>query len=53
MRNAGLILTLMVVFSTVSAECYTNARGRYACGNGREAGEYNTQTGKAWKSEKN
>jgi hypothetical protein len=53
MRIALIILTLMVVSSTVSAECYTNARGRYVCGNGQEAGGYNAKTGNAWKSEKN
>jgi hypothetical protein len=39
--------------SSASAECYTNARGRYVCGNGQEAGGYNAKTGNAWKSEKN
>jgi len=58
MRIAMITLTLMVVSSmgvssTVSAECYTNARGRYVCGNGQEAGGYNAKTGNAWKSEKN
>ena len=58
MRIAMITLTLMVVSSIgissiVSAECYTNARGRYVCGNGQEAGGYNAKTGNAWKSERN
>jgi hypothetical protein len=58
MRIAMITLTLMVVSSmgvssTVFAECYTNARGRYVCGNGQEAGGYNAKTGNAWKSERN
>jgi hypothetical protein len=58
MRIAMITLTLMVVFSmgvssTVFAECYTNARGRYVCGNGQEAGGNNAKTGNAWKSERN
>lgn len=53
MRIAAIILTLMAFSSTVSAECYTNARGRYVCSNGQEAGGYNSRTGNAWKSEKN
>ena len=41
MRIAMITLTLMVVSSigvssTASAECYTNARGRYVCGKGRK-----------------
>ena len=43
MRIAAIILTLMVVSSTASAECYTNARGRVVCNNGQEAGGYNAR----------
>jgi hypothetical protein len=53
MRIAVIILTLVVFASSASAECYTNARGRYVCSNGQEAGGYNANTGNAWKSEKN
>jgi hypothetical protein len=53
MRIAAIILMLLVVSSTVSAECYKNARGRTVCSNGQEAGGYNSKTGNAWKSEKN
>jgi hypothetical protein len=53
MRIATIILTLMVFSSSASAECYTNARGRYVCGDGQEAGGYNAKTGNAWKSHKN
>jgi hypothetical protein len=53
MRIAAIILTLMVVSSTASAECYTNARGRVVCNNGQEAGGYNAKTGNAWKSQRN
>ena len=53
MRIALIILTLIVLASSTIAECYTNARGRYVCGNGEEAGRYNAKTGNAWKSEKN
>jgi len=53
MRIALIILTLMVFSPSAFAECYTNARGRNVCGNGQEAGGYNTRTGNAWKSERN
>ena len=53
MRIAAIILTLMVLSTSAFAECYTNARGRYVCNNGQEAGGYNTKTGNAWKSQKN
>jgi hypothetical protein len=53
MRIAAIILTVMTFSSTVSAECYTNARDRYVCNNGQETGGYNSRTGNAWKSEKN
>jgi hypothetical protein len=53
MRIAAIILMLMAVCSTVSADCHKNARGRTVCGNGQEAGGYNAKTGNAWKSEKN
>jgi hypothetical protein len=48
-----IILALTVSSSTASAECYTNARGRYVCNNGQAAEEYNAKTGNAWKSDKN
>ena len=48
-----LTLTLMVLSSSVFAECVKNARGRTVCSNGEEAGGYNAKTGNAWKSEKN
>jgi hypothetical protein len=38
MRIAMIILALMMFSASASAECYTNARGRYVCGNGQEAG---------------
>jgi hypothetical protein len=50
---AMMLLTFIVFSSTVSAECYTNARGRYVCNNGQVAGGYNAKTGNAWKSQKN
>ncbi len=53
MRIAAIILMLMAVSSTVSADCHKNARGRTVCNNGQEAGGYNAKTGNAWKSEKN
>jgi hypothetical protein len=53
MRIALIILTLMVFSPSAFAECYTNARGRYVCGNGQETGGYNARTGNAWKSERN
>jgi hypothetical protein len=53
MRVAVIILTLMVFASSASAECHTNAHGRYVCSNGHEAGGYNAKTGNAWRSEKN
>ena len=52
MRIVAIILTVMAFSSTVSAKCYTNARGRHVCNNGQEAGGYNSRTGKAWKSDK-
>ena len=53
MRIAAAVLMLIVACSPVSAECHTNARGRYVCSNGQQAGSYNSRTGRAWKSEKN
>jgi hypothetical protein len=46
MRVAAIITILMVVSSTVSAECYKNARGRTVCSNGQKAGGYNAKTGR-------
>jgi hypothetical protein len=53
MRIAAAVLMLIVACSTVSAECYTNARGRYVCSNEQAAGGYSSRAGRAWKSEKN
>ena len=53
MRIAAIILTLMVFSTSAFAKCTTNAYGRVVCGNGEQAGGYNSNTGNAWKSEKN
>ena len=47
------MLICLVFCSNTFAECTTNARGRNVCNNGQEAGGYNSNTGTAWKSEKN
>jgi hypothetical protein len=55
-RSIALILILISsigISSNASASCYTNQYGRVVCGNGEEAGGYNSRTGRAWKSEKN
>ena len=49
----ALTLTLMVLSSSAFAECTTNPYGRVVCGNGEQEGGYNSNTGKAWKSERN
>jgi len=53
MRIALIILTLMLFSSSAFANCVTNERGRVVCSNGSEAGGYNANTGKAWKSSRN
>jgi len=53
MRITIIILTLMLFSSGAFANCVTNERGRIVCGNGEDAGGYNSRTGTAWKSTKN
>ena len=48
-----MILTSMVFSSSGFASRTTNAYGRVVCGNGEQAGGYNPNTGKSWKSERN
>jgi hypothetical protein len=43
----------MVFSSSAFATCYTNSYGHVVCNNGEHAGEYNSNTGNAWKSERN
>jgi hypothetical protein len=55
-RSIALILILISsigISSNASASCYTNQYGHVVCGNGEEAGGYNSRTGRARKSEKN
>lgn len=53
MRFVAIVLILMVWCSNAFTECTVNQYGRTVCGNGEQAGGYNPNTGKAWKSEKN
>ena len=53
MRILLIIMTLAMISTSASAECYKNSYGRTVCSNGEEAGGYNSRTGNAWKSEKN
>ena len=53
MRIPLIILTLILFSSSAFANCVTNQRGQVVCGNGNEAGGYNSKTGNAWKSERN
>ena len=53
MRILMILVIVMVFSSNALAECTTNARGRTVCRNGEQAGGVNTNTGTAWKSEKN
>jgi hypothetical protein len=48
-----IVLALMLFSSSLYAKCYTNARGQVVCSNGQTAGGYNSNTGTAWKSERN
>jgi hypothetical protein len=47
----SLIIALLLAPSIASAECVRLPSGRLECGNGAQAGGYNPNTGKAWKSE--
>jgi hypothetical protein len=47
-----VILACVVLSSSAFAECRTSATGRTVCDNGQKAGGYNSNTGTAWKSEK-
>ena len=51
MRIAVILLILMVVSLSAFANCYTTSHGQVECGNGEQAGGYNSNTGTAWKSE--
>ena len=53
MRIFLVAFTVMVFSSSAFANCVTNERGRVVCGNGSEAGGYNSRTGTAWKSTRN
>jgi hypothetical protein len=53
MRVILIILTLTMLSTSAYAECYQNSYGRTECNNGEQAGGYNSNTGNAWKSEKN
>jgi hypothetical protein len=53
MRIPLIILTLVLFSSSAFANCVTNERGQVVCSNGYEAGGYNANTGRAWKSERN
>jgi hypothetical protein len=53
MRILLIILTLTMLSTSAFAECYQNSYGRTECNNGEQAGGYNSNTGTAWKSEKN
>jgi hypothetical protein len=53
MRSLLIVLALMVSSPSAFGNCVTNQFGRVVCGNGSEAGGYNSRTGTAWKSERN